>query len=394
MTYEQQPRTTDSAPGELDEFLARAVDRQIAEQRALRETLTALTQAVNALGAQGASLDPDDLSDRVRAATRAAIEPIVAEMRTLGDNVVTTVQRSAPTSTDPVAPSDDIEQLNASVGGVAADIEGIARALIDLNAGLRDWAAGVDATIASVREGVEEIRAVALADQERMGGREPTGLTTGPHDALVLDVPDADLIEGSPLLPPRTAADERDEIAKRIKDSVELSLYLADQIEEFDRVLKSMGDLPQRLEGVVAQGMRRTLAARAKLDSEATIVLDDALASLDEYVDKMSESVGRFGNSEETLRKLGLGQVELASRLDSLYEAVHELAQGSRTRAASLTKAKPKRKPPAPKPARTAKATKERAKRATRAEKATKERSKRATRRTKSAQPPDAAPTD
>src|SRR5687767_7221065 len=131
MTHEQQPRTTetDPRPADLDEFLARAVDRQIAEQRALRETLTALTQAVNALGAQGGGLDPDDLSDRVRAATRAAIDPIVAEMRTLSDNVLTTVQRTTGTTSG--APSQDVEQLSASVGGVAADIEGIAQALIE-----------------------------------------------------------------------------------------------------------------------------------------------------------------------------------------------------------------------------------------------------------------------
>ena len=382
MTHEQQPRNAESdpRPGELDEFLARAVDRQIAEQRALRETLAALTQAVNALGAQGGGFDPDDLSDRVRAATRAAVDPIVSEVRTLSDNVLTTVQRSTSTTSGASgAGSEDVEQLAASVGGVAADIEGIAQALIDLNAGLREWAAGVDATIEGVRDGVEEIRDIALASQE----------PTGSQDALVLDVPDADLVEGSPLLPaPSLGAEEREEIDKRIKESVELSLYLADQIEEFDRVLKSMGDLPQRLEGVVASGMRRTLAARAKLDNEATIVLDDALASLDEYVDRMSDTIGRFGNSEETLRKLGLGQVELASRLDSLFEAVHELAQGQKTRAASLTKPRAKRKPakPAPKPARTTKAK--------RAAKATKERSKRAARRTKSSKSPDAASTD
>ena len=39
----------DRQPTELDEFLSRAVDRQVAEQRALREALNALRDAVSEL---------------------------------------------------------------------------------------------------------------------------------------------------------------------------------------------------------------------------------------------------------------------------------------------------------------------------------------------------------
>lgn len=292
--------------GELDEFLARAVDRQVAEHRALRETLAALTEAVNALRPPP-SLDPEDLSDRMLAATRSAIDPVVTEIRVLSDNVLTSVQRATAATEAPEA--GELSELRGSVGRLSSDIEGIAQALIDLNAGLRDWATGVDEKIADVGDAVEQVR--ELASRTRA---------------------------------PAPAASTHPDIDQRMKETIELSLYLADQIEEFDKVLGEISDLPQRLEGVVSQGMRRTLAASAKLEREASTAIDETLVSLDDSIDRMSETLARFGESEETLRKLGLGQAELASRLAAVSEAVHELAEGRSARAAGLTKAKPTKK--------------------------------------------------
>jgi uncharacterized phage infection (PIP) family protein YhgE len=353
MTERQEPART----GELDEFITRAVDRQIAEQRSLREHLAALTDAVNALGESAdaeAVVDTADLVHSVRDATRSAVDPIVSEMRVLADSVAASAQRGAPQEQG-AQHSDDLTALRGSMNSLSADIDGIAQALIDLNAGLRDWAAGVDRNIAGIRETVEQVKEVATVAQEiQVAALDDT---QGQRAIVLDDVADTEIV-----------VDDRSEIEKRLKESIELSLYLADQIEEFDRVLRGMGDLPKRLEGVVAQGVRRTLTARAKLDSEAATILDDAVASLDEYNERISGAVSGFADSQETLRKLGLGQVELASRLDSLYEAVHEIAAGRGGAAARITAPKPKRRAPRakPKPKPTSKAKKATTKRVSR----------------------------
>ena len=111
---------------------------------------------------------------------------------------------------------------------------------------------------------------------------------------IEIEVVEAEVVDA----PARTGSGDTDE---RIKEIVELSLYLADQIEGFDRVIAGMGDLPNKLEGVVSQALRRTLTARAKLDSEAEAALDDALAALDEHVDTMSD--GRRTRSLTTRRR-------------------------------------------------------------------------------------------
>jgi hypothetical protein len=244
---------------------------------------------------------------------------------------------------------------------VSADIEGIAQALIDLNAGLREWAVGVDRSVTSIREAVESVRDLAVEGYE-VSELEQTGAqpAVGSDD---VEYEGGEIVQAEPVMPARLSGDPG-ELEQRIRESVELSLYLADQIEEFDRVLGGMGELGGRIEGVVQQGMRRALAARSKLDTDANAALEETLALLDSYVDKMSGTVEGFVQSEETLRKLGLGQVELASRLDSLYEAVHALAVGRDDRAATITKpartsrAKPKAKPkPKPTKKTTAKRT-------------------------------------
>ena len=67
------PAAQHRPPTDLDEFLARAVDRQIAEQRALREALQELTNAVRELQARptqaaapaGPAFDPAEIEARI-----------------------------------------------------------------------------------------------------------------------------------------------------------------------------------------------------------------------------------------------------------------------------------------------------------------------------------------
>jgi predicted RNase H-like nuclease (RuvC/YqgF family) len=79
-------------------------------------------------------------------------------------------------------------------------------------------------------------------------------------------------------------------------------------------------ELPQQLEGVVSQALKRTLTARAKLDKEAESALDDVLESLDEHVSQLSDVLERFEQEEDHIRKMALEQVELSSRIESLQE--------------------------------------------------------------------------
>jgi DNA repair exonuclease SbcCD ATPase subunit len=109
-------------------------------------------------------------------------------------------------------------------------------------------------------------------------------------------------------------------IEDRIKETAELSEYLADQIEDLDGLMGRLTELPQQLEGVVSQALKRTLTARAKLDREAETALDDVLEALDEHVTQLAEVLQRFEHEEDHMRKMALEQVELSSRIESLQE--------------------------------------------------------------------------
>jgi septation ring formation regulator EzrA len=107
-------------------------------------------------------------------------------------------------------------------------------------------------------------------------------------------------------------------IEERVNETAQLSLYLTDQVEALDKLLGRVGDLPMKLEGVVAQALRRTLATRAKLDKEAEGAIDDVLGAVDEQLEHFSASLQRFAADEGQLHKIELGQADLSSRLESL----------------------------------------------------------------------------
>jgi SMC interacting uncharacterized protein involved in chromosome segregation len=349
---------------ELDEFLARAVDRQIAEQRALRETLTQLRDELSHIQSQPTpTVDMDELDERLRRHIERSLEMAAGDLR-------------------------------GAVSGVSADVEGIAQALIDMNSGLRAWADGIDRSINTVLQTSERVRevvggvhemqtraieamrtsnaqsqqllnqvveltrasaaqsselqaqtlesATATADHTRELHTELRGMQgdlqqmhaelmesaqaaearapAGGYGPLIGDetaiVPSVGL-EGS-IMPAPAITEFANDIEQQVKESIELSLYLADQIEDFDRVIGKMGDLPNRLEAVITQALKRTLAARGKLDREAEIALDDVLTVVDEH----AERIGSFGESEEVVRDLTSGQDELSSRVETLHADV------------------------------------------------------------------------
>ena len=321
-----------STDAELNELLSRAVDRQIAEQRALRQSLDDLRESVRDLAARPAAARVDltvveerlesmarslaerpagpDLSaleDRLRTAVQATVTgasettfaSLSDQLRSLREIVVPRLEHAAETNEAVRTMAHDIAAVREVVGGVATDIEGIAQALIDFNAGLRSWAQGMDESVSSIRQTVGELHALAAPRARPEGGPDETA----PSEAVTA--------EGEE--PGREAA-----IEERIKETAEHSEYLADQIEDLDGLMGRLSELPQQLEGVVSQALKRTLTARAKLDREAETALDDVLAALDEHVNQLSSVLERFEQEEDHIRKIALEQVELTSRIESL----------------------------------------------------------------------------
>lgn len=365
MTDEQQ------GSGDLDEVLTRAVDRQIAEQRALRQALDQLRDAVKELASRPAArvdltpleerikdvLSPLDdrfkdlvgplasriqdtlspMEDRIQSALRTVVErpppqqlapdltgleervqsaihgsvagatesslaALSDQLRSFREAVVPRLEQATEANTAVRAVSDEIASIRDVVGGVSTDIEGIAQALIDFNGGLRQWATGLDETVGSIRLTVGEIYAVATQPRPSESG-----------------VAADDTASLSPAGPSGDGQGEKPAgIEERIKETAELSEYLADQIEDLDGLMGRLTELPQQLEGVVSQALKRTLTARAKLDREAETALDDVLEALDEHVNQLSTVLERFEQEEDHIRKIALEQVELTSRIESL----------------------------------------------------------------------------
>jgi ABC-type transporter Mla subunit MlaD len=387
---------TDDKPrsAQLDEVLTRAVDRQIAEQRALRQALDQLREAVREFGNRPAArvdmssldqlreavrelgnrpaarvdlspledrikdvLDPLDerfkdlfgplasriqdslspMEDRIQSALRAIAErPMPAQhpppdlagleervqnaihssvagatesslaalsdqLRSFREAVVPRLEQATEANAAVRAVSEEIGSIREVVGGVSTDIEGIAQALIDFNGGLRQWATGLDETVGSIRLTVGEIYAVATQPRPSDAGEtadQTASLSTSGASGNGQEKPAG--------------------IEERIKETAELSEYLADQIEDLDGLMGRLTELPQQLEGVVSQALKRTLTARAKLDREAETALDDVLEALDEHVNQLSTVLERFEQEEDHIRKIALEQVELTSRIESL----------------------------------------------------------------------------
>lgn len=298
------PHGTD---GELDALLQRAVDRQIDEQRALRKTLAELTESVKELSVKqpepaqvtidwndveervrravessSKPVDLGDLDERLRAASEGNTAAVLTELRELREAILPNIDRAAGASRAVQAVAADLGGVREAVDGVEADIEGIAAALIDLNQGLRSWTSGVDESFTQIRTLIERLSRVAKETRE---------VANSTKELLPLDPPVIEVAAPNIVVEPQLPEEEEARLAaveQRMKETVDLSMYLADQIEDLDQLMGKLVDLPNKLEGVVSQAMRRAMAARGKLDREAETALDDALGAIDEHLADLS----------------------------------------------------------------------------------------------------------
>jgi methyl-accepting chemotaxis protein len=315
---------------ELDEFLSRAVDRQMAEQRALREALNDLRRAVEALATRQPDAPPVLVDDRTHLEI-ASLRREIAELRALV---------SVPT---PIAePADiDLGPLRDDLTTVNANIDGIAQALIDLNAGLRDWAGGVDEGLSSLARAVNGVK--QIADDARKAA-------AAANESLALEVEDR-----------RDDDDDLDEIVDdrleaveaRIDETARLAMSIRERLDEFEKLASGMRQLPKAIEGTVAQALRRAMAARAKLDHEAETAMDETLGAVDEQLDALNEAISQISTSDDQLRKIALGQIELANRIESMQEAFFarlDAVEGRAPVPAAVPKPKPAKRAPVRKP--------------------------------------------
>lgn len=314
----------------IDEILSRAVDRQIAEQRALRQSLDELRESVTEATSRPARVDLSALEERLRTlietnsrssndTIRSLIETSVLgasestfaslsdQLRSFREAVVPRLEQGP----DFRSISEELAGVREAVGGVSTDLEGIAQALIDFNSGLRQWASGLDESVSSIRLTVGELYAVATQPPP-IDMPEPKQLPERTETSKTRELSAEDAEEVA----------EPSVMVERIRETAELSEYLADQIEDLDGLMGRLTELPVQLEGVVSQALKRTLTARAKLDREAESALDEVLEALDEHVNQLTHVLERFEQEEDQIRKLALEQVELSSRIESLQETV------------------------------------------------------------------------
>jgi hypothetical protein len=306
------------------------------------------------------------IQSTVMGASETTFSSLSDQLRSFRESVVPRLEQAGEASEGVRGLSAEIAQVRDVVGGVSGDLEGIAQALIDFNAGIRQWAMGMDDAVASVKLTVGELYAVATQPTPtREPEKEKKAETETDEDEPKRKEPSVE-----------TDGRRSAEIADRIKETAELSEYLADQIEDLDGVMGRLTELPHQLEGVVSQALKRTLTARAKLDKEAEGALDEVLGALDQQVAALGEVLSRFEQEEDHMRKLALEQVELSSRIESLQEtfidrieridtdrrrgeeaiavAIDRSARGLQPRALeSLTKSTKRRKPAAPKAQKT-----------------------------------------
>lgn len=356
------------SPG-VEDILSSAVDRQIAQQRSLQEALSGIRDAIEGLRSELDARPTGEVDDAVLERLealderrRAMAERIEEERRELAvriDGLPDALFRGVRDALTPqLAGAEALERLRAELearGDSSAvteigdelrstldglgerieasgkDVEALAQAVLDLNGALRDWSDGIESRVGSLAEtlvgGLSDLASTqkeALESLATVVGRTSDGVRDSVAESMSEAVQPLD----------RGLATMRE----RITDVEEVSRYIQDQAADLDKLLRGLRELPDRLEAVVAQALRRALTARASFERDARRALDDAVAPISEPLDRLGEPLEivaealEGGRLSEELRRAGLRNVELATRMEEFQDAILERVEESEVR--------------------------------------------------------------
>lgn len=267
---------------DLNGIVAGAVERQIAEQRALSERLAALEQGV---------------AGCVREAVKAADQRL--------------------------------EQIDRGLADASADLRSLAEAVVDLSRATKEHVDTLEARIGALAStlgdglaGLAQGQAAAL-DRLAASIASVAGGMTEPASEKLTEAA-SELVARTHVLSQRAS-----EIESQVTETSEVTAYLRDQAEDFDRLLYAMSKVPDRLDAVVAQALRRVNAVRAGLVKEAKEAVGRAMEPVAERVDDLIDVLSVLPDLESTdavsVRKLELAQIEMVARLDDLAGRVAQV---------------------------------------------------------------------
>jgi ABC-type transporter Mla subunit MlaD len=341
----------------LEEFLAEAVDRQLSAERALEGTLAQLRGSVASLAErlEASGTLPDDVSDtleevRSGVAKLGELPEVVAQLSGgIRERILAVEQRleTIPAGLfqgvkEALLPQFEggelrelLDRVERSTEAQSGDVQALARSMLDLNAGLREWADRIETRIASLAQSLlEGVRDLAQSQGEALGSLGDA--VTGAAAELNQDV--GGLVRETA----RSLGSRLDDVHSQLTEGAALSRYLQDQVDDLDKVLNQLGTVPDRLEGAVSQALRRALTVRAGLTREAEKALERTVGPVEENLERLVASLETVtegfedGRIADDVRKVSLRQVELTSRLEEMQEAVfarlEEIAEDARRR--------------------------------------------------------------
>lgn len=236
--------------------------------------------------------------------------------------------------------TEELRELRETISTNSANTEALTQALLDLNAGIQEQYRALEERLASLANGlVGGLREMAATQQkalESLGKALSTATTKGSQELR------DEVREGLGGMRQRLG-----EVERNLSETVDLTAYLRDQADDLDRVLAALGDVPRKLEGVVAQALRRALTVRAGLLREAEKALEQAFGPVDARLRDVARELtaAREGLSEAGARDddrvahLARAQEDLLARMDDVVAYVADAEDDRLRRERSLAEA-------------------------------------------------------
>ena len=259
------------------------------------------------------------------------------------------------------------EELSETLGTIRNEIGELGTAVLELNTGLQGWADRLQSRVGSLattlvdglndlaatqRDALEELGHAMTRTSDALADRQE-GLAEANRAAL--DDAAERITSGGDLRERLSAVvadafgalgDDLAAVRERLQEGEDLTKYISDQVEDLDKVIGGLGEVPAKLEALIAQALRRASTVGAALDKEVETALGRALAPVSDRIDEMSASLDSVASDDSEgaeLKRLGLRLVELESRVaeahDALAGTLDELADEQREHRAELADA-------------------------------------------------------